>query len=378
MITRHLKNQTINKLIAPNRVLIVYGPRRVGKTTVLSHYAKTQTNKKRVFFETGEDSTLQRILTSQSVSKIKAFFNEYDLVIIDEAQYVPNVGQSLKLLVDQVSNIQVIASGSSSFDLANQIGEPLTGRKKTFTLFPVSTLEYINNFGPIAIEQNLEQFLRYGSYPEALTLDSEKKKADYLDELVDSYLYKDVLKFKQLKNSDIINKLLRLIAFQIGQEVSLNELGNSLDVSKQTVNSYLTLLEKSFVIFKVRGFSRNLRKEVTKMCRYYFYDNGVLNSILHNYNSLELRKDVGQLWENFLFAERMKFRFYTGIRANQYFWRTWDQQEIDLVEERDGGLFGYEFKWGSKQPAAPTEWKKTYPQAIYRVINRTNYLEFLT
>lgn len=374
MIKRYYDNK-INENLKANKVLLIYGPRQIGKTTLINNFLKTYQGK--IYSSSGEDSNLQRILESSDFSKIIPFFKAYDLIVIDEAQKINKIGQGLKIIVDQIPGIKVIATGSSSFDLSNKIGEPLVGRQIVKKMFPISASELANNFGKFYLYENLENLLIYGSYPEIITADSYQEKREQLVQIRDSYLYKDILEFEQIKNSRKILNLLRLVAMQIGNEVSLQELGNSLDMSKNTVERYLDLLEKSFVLVNVQGFSRNLRKEVTKMSRYYFYDLGVRNAIVENFNLFENRDDIGRLWENFLVMERLKKQAYTPIYANNYFWRTYDQKEIDWVEERDGKLFGFEFKWNNKKNKEPKLWKETYDNAEYKVINQDNYLDFI-
>lgn len=375
MINRYYSKK-INKLLKPNRVLVLYGPRRVGKTTLLKEFLKTY--KKPVYNSTGENSSLQKILESNDFSKIIPFFRDYDLIAIDEAQKIDNIGQGLKIIVDQIKGVKVIATGSSSFDLSNKVGEPLVGRQRIIKLFPLSALELVDNYGKMFLHEQLENLLIYGSYPEIIAAKSYFEKKEYLVQIRDSYLYKDILEFEKTKNSKKILDLLRLIAFQIGHEVSLQEIGNSLSMSKNTVERYLDLLEKSFVIINVRGFSRNLRKEITKTSRYYFYDNGVRNALINNFNGLGLRDDIGALWENFIVMERLKKQEYTGIFSNNYFWRTYDKKEIDWVEEREGKLFGYEIKWSGKKVKPPKIWLETYKNAKFDIINKENYLQFIT
>jgi len=376
MIDRYINKDTIEKHLKPNRALLIYGPRRVGKTTALKHFLKKYKGK--YIFETGEDIQLREVLQSQSKQKIISYFHSYDLVVIDEAQKIEGIGLGLKLLVDHIEGIKVIATGSSSFDLANKIGEPLTGRHTVLTMYPISLFELSAKLSPLELDQQLNQFLIYGLYPEALTIKGNHEKAEYLKTLVESYLYKDILEFADVRNSKKIIDLLRLIAFQIGHDVSINELANNLNISRSTVDRYLDLLEKTFVVYNVRGFSRNLRKEIAKTSRYYFFDNGVLNTILSNMNPLKLREDIGRLWENFIFMERIKKRAYNKEYANIYFWRTYNQKEIDLIEERGGKLYGYEFKWKPKTSKAPKDWIETYDNASYNEINKENFIEFIT
>lgn len=281
-------------------------------------------------------------------------------------------------MVDTIEGIKIIASGSSVFDLANQLGEPLTGRKVTFNLFPLAQMEYSEEENLLQTKSLLEERLIYGSYPELLKYDSYEEKAAYLNELVNSYLLKDILEHDGIKNSSKMINLLRLIAFQIGKEVSLEELGRQLGMSRSSVERYLDLLSKVFVIYKVSGFSRNLRKEITKTSRWYFYDNGIRNTLIANFNPIALRNDIGELWENYLLSERIKFQQYTGMIVNNYFWRTYYQQEIDWIEEREGNLFAYEIKWKIKKAKIPSAWKDAYPDSEYSDISQDNYLDFIT
>jgi len=363
------------ELLQGGKVLALYGPRRSGKTTLLKELVAGFAGKS--FFGSGEDRAVQEVFTSNDINIIKSSFASYDLVVIDEAQAIPDVGLGLKLLVDHLPEVKVVASGSSSFELASHLGEPLTGRKRTMTLFPVSSMELADNFGNMVLRQRLEELLIYGSYPEILTTTGFADKAELLIELRDDYLFKDILALDQIRNARKLHDLLTMLALQIGKEVSVSELGGALGMSRLTVERYLDLLEKTFVIRKLTGFSRNLRKEISKTCRYYFYDNGILNAVINNFNLLKLRNDVGALWENFLFVERLKKQTYCRIHANNYFWRTYDQQEIDLVEERDGQLYAYEFKWKPQKVKAPKAWTDAYPDSEFQVISKDNFLEFL-
>ena len=369
-----LKN--LYKLLSPKKAVIVYGPRRCGKTTLLEHFLKDI--KEKYLFVTGEDIYVHEHLSSESVEKLKNFVGTNQLLIIDEAQKIKNIGLNIKLILDQIPKIKVIATGSSSFDLAQQIGEPLTGRKFTLKMFPISQLELKNIENPAEIKARLEERLIYGSYPEVILSKNNHFRTNYLRELVSSYLYKDILELDGLRHSDKIIKLLQLLSFQIGKEVSFDELGRQLGMSKNTVDRYLDLLEKAFVIFRLRGFSRNLRKEVSKNHRFYFYDIGVRNALINNFNPLSMRNDIGMLWENYIIAERLKKQEYLNRQANNYFWRTYDKKEIDLIEESGGKLFGYEIKWPEKKPKVPREWLKTYKNSKYQLINKNNYLEFIS
>ncbi len=358
-----------------NKVNLLYGPRRTGKTAMINHIFEN--TDKQIFIGEGDDIQLRKILGSNDKNLILSAFQNYEIVFIDEAQRIPDIGWGLKILVDNLPDTIIIASGSSSFQLSSQVGAPLTGRSITSMLFPISVLELNNQFGGMHIFQNLENYLIYGMYPETLNKKNNQDKISYLLELRNSYLLKDILELENVKNSDKMFDLLLLIAFQIGNEVSLSELGNSLGIAKQTVARYLDLLEKAFIIKKIGGFSKNLRKEVTKSNRYYFFDNGIRNAIINNFNILEQRNDTGMLWENFMVMERIKKQHYHNIYCNNYFWRTYNQKEVDLVEEREGKLFGYEFKWSTKSKKIQQEWLDTYENASFEIINKENFLPFI-
>jgi predicted AAA+ superfamily ATPase len=366
----------LEKTLAPNKVMVIYGPRRCGKTTLLNKFVESV--KTKCLMVSGEDITVQDYLSSQSIEKLKAFVGKNKLLIIDEAQKIKHIGLNLKLLVDHIKGIKIIATGSSAFDLAKDIGEPLTGRKITLKLFPLAQMEIQNIEALHETRATLESRLIYGSYPEIVTTQDNKERESYLKEIISSYLYKDILELDGIKHSDKIARLLQLLAFQIGKEVSYAELGTQLGMSKNTAERYLDLLEKAFVIYKLPGFSRNLRKEITKNPRYYFYDIGIRNALINNFNPLKLRDDIGMLWENYIISERFKKQEYKQISSNNYFWRTYAQKEIDLIEERSGKLYGYEIKWGAKKPKAPKDWTKSYKNAKYKIINTDNYLEFIT
>jgi len=367
--------ENLRKLLSPNKVLVIYGPRRVGKTTLLKMFLKDITEK--ILFVNGDDIIVRQYLESQSIQKLRDFIGDHSLLVIDEAQYIKQIVLNLKLIVDHIPDIKVIATGSSSFDLARDIGEPLTGRKYTLKLFPLSQMEISGIEKRHETEANLEARLIYGSYPEVVLMKNNTKRTQYLRELISSYLYKDILALEGIRYSNKLTQLLQLLAFQIGKEVSHQELGSSLNMSKNTVERYLDLLEKAFVIFERSGFSRNLRKEITKNHRYYFYDNGVRNALIDNFNHVSLRNDVGELWENYIVNERMKHNEYLGVYTNYYFWRTYDKKEIDLVEERGGKLYGYEMKWKKSKIKIPVDWKKHYPGADFKVVNHENYLDFI-
>ena len=364
-----------NRLV-PNKVLVLYGPRQVGKTTILRSYLSDTKWKYRL--EVGDDIHAQEIFGSDDLRLLTEYAEGYELIAIDEAQRIPNVGQGLKLLVDNLPGIRIIVTGSSSFELSGQVGEPLTGRKKTFVLYPLSQYELRGQQSAFDLKADLEKYLVFGSYPEVLTAGKRSDKIAVIMEIVGSYLLKDVLELDRVKSSKLVLDLLRLLAFQVGQEVSLRELGTHLGIDYKTVARYIDFLEKSFVLYNLRGYSRNLRKEITKKSKYYFCDNGIRNGIVSNFNILSRRDDVGALWENFLVSERIKLQAYKPIRSNNYFWRTWDQKEIDFIEEREGKLFGFEFKWGGGKITAPREWIDVYPEGVFAVVGRDGYLDFVS
>lgn len=368
--------ENLKKLVSPEKVVVVYGPRRCGKTTLINKFLENTPEK--YLLVSGDDITVQEYLGSQSVSKLKGFVGSNSLIVIDEAQRIKGIGLNLKLIVDHIKGIKVIVTGSSSFDLARDIGEPLTGRKYTLKLFPLAQMELNQTEQRAESEANLEGRLIYGSYPEAVLTNDNRLRERYLKEIVGSYLYKDILELEGLRHPEKLVRLLQLIAFQIGKEVSLSELGGQLGMSKNTVERYLELLEKAFVVFKLTGFSRNLRKEISKNARYYFYDVGIRNALINNFNTLQMRDDVGMLWENYVIIERIKKQEYSGLSANNYFWRTYDQREIDFIEERAGALYGYEIKWKKTTRKPPKAWLTGYTNAKYEVINRDNYFEFVT
>lgn len=379
MFYRHYL-KTLKKYLDPNKVVIIQGPRQVGKTTLVKEFLKSKDNKYKYKYVTGDSIEVKNVFASQSIKTITSYVQGIELLVIDEAQKIDGIGLGLKILVDQVANIRVIVTGSASFDLVNKVGEPLVGRAWRLNLFPLSQLElkkeYNNEYEQ---KQDLSKYIVYGSYPEVLNIDNIDKKRKYLDTFVDTYLLKDVLQYSGVKGSKFVLDLLKLIAHQTGSLVSLTELANTLEVNKNTIKNYLDLLEKTYIITNLRGFSRNLRNEVTKTSKYYFYDTGILNSLTGNFNDLKLRNDKGALWENFLVMERLKKQEYKGIYANNYFWRTWERQEIDFIEDRGGKLHGYEFKYSPKKVGkAPKLFLETYKNSSYEVVNSENYINFVT
>lgn len=367
--------ENLRQLIIPGKVIIIYGPRRVGKTTLLKKYLEKENNS--VLFVNGDDIIVRQYLESQSIQTLRDFVGDHRLLVVDEAQYVEKIGLNLKLIVDHIPEIKVIVTGSSSFDLARDVGEPLTGRKYVLKLFPLSQMEISKIEKRHETTASLESRLIYGSYPEVVLIRDNRRREDYLRELIQSYLFKDILALEGIRYANKLVRLLQLLAFQIGKQVSFTELGKQLSMSKNTVERYLDLLEKVFVIYRLSGFSRNLRKEITKSQRYFFYDTGVRNALIGNFNPLAVRNDLGELWENYIITERMKRQEYLRKVTNSYFWRTYDKKEIDLVEERQGGLFGYEVKWKKERVKIPQDWTSGYPDAAFEVIHRENYLKFI-
>lgn len=373
-INRILQDK-ITERIEPNKAVLIFGARRVGKTVLMRNIVGSFPGKTMML--NGEDYDTLSLLENRSVANYRHLLEGIDLLAIDEAQNIPQIGSILKLIVDEIPGIRVLASGSSSFDLLNKTGEPLVGRSTQFQLTPFSQRELSQTETAIETRQNLESRLIYGSYPEVVLMDSYERKTDYLRDIVGAYLLKDILAIDGLKNSSKMRDLLRLIAFQLGSEVSYDELGKQLGMSKTTVQKYLDLLEKVFVIYRVGAFSRNLRKEVSKAGKWYFYDNGIRNAIISAFSPLAVRQDVGALWENYIISERRKANFNERQHKEFYFWRTFDKHEIDLIEECDGKLTALEFKWGNKTPAAPQAFQDAYPDATYHVVNRDNYLQFI-
>ncbi|KAF0152863.1 MAG: putative ATPase [Ignavibacteria bacterium] len=373
-LDRSIKKKLISSL-KPNKVILLLGPRRVGKTILLKQI--TETIDEPYLILNGEDFSTHDLLEKRTVQNYKQLIGNKRLLFIDEAQKIPGIGTKLKLMVDEIENIKIIITGSSAFDILGETGEPLTGRKITFTLFPFSEQELMHTDTIIERRENLHLRLIYGNYPEVTLIKNLEEKSEYLKEIINSYLLKDILMFENIKNSSRIINLLRLISFQVGSQVSIQELASQLQINRATVEKYLDLLSKVFVLYKLEGFSRNLRKEIVKHSKWYFYDNGIRNAVIANFSPLNLRSDTGMLWENYIMSERIKHQTYSGMITNNYFWRTYDQQEIDLVEERGGNLYGYEFKWKADKIKAPAAWKKSYPDAGFDVISQENYFDWV-
>lgn len=376
MIPRLLFQKLLSHLQGSKKGVILYGPRQAGKTTLVNQLIAALGGKTLVLNGDLRGDWWESF-TSRELPKLKLLVLGYDMVVIDEAQRIPEVGLCLKILLDNFPGLKVVATGSSSLDLASKVSEPLTGRAYSYHLYPISQGELATMQTPHELTEGLEERLVYGSYPEIFSLDGADHRDTYLRNLTNSYLYKDLLEFGDVRNANKIRDLLKLLAFQIGSQVSLSELAGALQMGHTTVDRYIDLLEKSFVIFRLSGLSRNLRKEVRKMDKIYFYDTGVRNAIIGNLHLLADRDDAGRLWENFLIVERMKRLAYTGGYASTYFWRTHTGAELDYVEETGGKLYGYEFKYGSKTAKVPAGWQVAYPTASFTCINRVNYLKFV-
>lgn len=366
MYQRNLSN-IIEKELLEKEVLIIYGARQVGKTTMLKEILK---NKESILLNC-EKPSVSEILESKNTARIKQLFGENKIVALDEAQKVLNIGEVLKLIYDdETFHCKLIATGSSSFDLAGKITEPLTGRNRKLKLFPISLSEIKENDGWMWIEENLENLLVYGQYP-AVLMASENRKEIVLDQLASDYLYKDILSHERVRNPSLLRKLLKAVALQVGSQVSVNELSGLLGIASQTVEKYLDLLEKNFVIYQLGTFSTNLRNELKKSRKYYFYDLGIRNALINNFSPLSSRLDVGLLWENFCVNERMKQNHANEKRVNYYFWRTYDGAEIDLIEESNGKLELFEFKWRSKSKVKiPASFESRYGKNEFNIVSK--------
>ncbi|MCR4965790.1 MAG: ATP-binding protein [Bacteroidales bacterium] len=375
MIQRTIK-EVIMRTIKPGKVILVYGARRVGKTVLIKQIAEEFSGK--TLFLNGEDSEVETMFLTRSASHYRQLFSGIDLLVVDEAQNIPDIGRILKLIVDEIENIRVIASGSSSFDLKNQTGEPLVGRSYTFHLSSLAISEWLSQTSNAQLYLDLGERLIYGGYPELVSFTDFESKQHYLSELSESYLLKDILSLDGIKNSSKMLNLLRLVSFQVGSEVSYDELSRQLSLSRNTVEKYLDLLSKTFVIFKLPAFSQNPRKEIRKSSKWYFLDNGIRNTVIGDFRPLALRQDTSALWENFMISERIKFNNNLHRMASYYFWRTYNGQEIDLIEESNGIRKAFEFKWGDKEPKCPRAFKENYPDISFEVVSKNNFLNFTT
>lgn len=361
----------INRKIGTNKAIVLIGPRQVGKTTLLKSLLKDKSH----LFLDADDPTVRSLLTKPNTSQLKSIIGNNKILFIDEAQRISGIGITLKIITDQFKDVKLLVSGSSSFDLSSEINEPLTGRKWEYELFPISWEEYENLHGYIMSEQQIENRLIYGLYPDVLN--SPGEEIEVLKNLVNSYLYRDLLAYSNIRKPEVLEKLVQALALQIGNEVNYNELAQIVGVDKNTIGNYIDILQKGYVVFKLESYSKNLRNEIKKSRKIYFYDNGVRNMVLGNFNSLELRQDTGALWENFLLAERLKQNTYKNSLAKMYFWRTKQQQEVDLVEDKSGQITGFEFKWKAKQGSKlPKTFTEAY-EAKTEIIDRTNFRKFV-
>lgn len=375
-IQRDLK-AVLDSKIGKGKVLLLIGPRQVGKTTLLKNILTSVSTEKKVQFWNCDESDVRQFLSEANSAKLKSFVGNSDFIVIDEAQRVKDIGLTIKLLHDSFPNVQLAVTGSSSLDLSNSINEPLTGRKFEYNLFPFSTNELVNHTSMLEEMRLLKNRLVYGFYPDVVNNPGEEK--EILTNIVNSYLYKDVFEFQDIRKSSVIEKLVQALALQIGSEVSFNELGNLLGIDTVTVQRYVDLLEKAYVIFHIRSYSRNVRNELKKSIKIYFYDNGVRNSVISNFSPIELRSDIGALWENFLISERIKNNAYHNKHAKYYFWRTTQKQEIDFIEEAEQNLFAYEFKYNPKKvnSKCPVTFSNNYPNVPFDVITSENYMDFV-
>ncbi len=374
MIERHIEKRLIDR-IKPAFVLGLFGARRTGKTYLMQQII-TKMKGEKILLVQGDNIDASEILSSRRLSLLQSFVSGYNYLFIDEAQFIPNIGQSLKLMVDNIPDLSIFITGSSAIDLKNKIGEPLTGRSNYQYLFPFAQSELNLDF--IGFKTNLENLLIYGSYPQVFLAESNEKKIEILNSIKNGYLLKDILAIDNQKDSIFVFNLLRLIAFQIGNNISYNELASNLNVNRKTVQRYLDILEKAFIIFSLPAFSRNIRKEYAKTPRYYFWDNGIRNSLISNFNNITTRDDIGKLWENYCVSEKLKISKYNQKSANYFYWRTYDQQEIDLIEETGGQLNAFEFKWNArKEPRMPKAFERAYTNSHFQGINPNNFIDFI-
>ena len=365
----------ILKKIQPNKVIILLGARRVGKTKLIEKLIE-ETNEKHLFLN-GDDVETHNLLAVQSTANFKRLLGDTKFLIIDEAQEIPNIGKKLKLMVDTIPDLKVLVTGSSAFEINNQLGEPLVGRMKTINLYPISQIEYSKTENFLQTKNNLEERLIFGGYPELSKIINREDKINYLKEIVNTQLLRHIFAFEGIKKRDKIIALLQMIAFRTGSELSLDSVGRGLQISKNTVEKYLDLFSKVFIIYSVSGFSKNRDNEITKMKKWYFVDNGIRNAIINSFNSLNMREDVGKLWENYLNSERIKKMSYQENHVFNYFWRTHTKQEIDRIEIKNENIQAFEYKYGKTKFKVPTEFSKSYPEATFEIINQDNYLDYI-
>lgn len=374
-IPRIVQDQIESK-IGQQKVILLYGTRRTGKTTIIEKIIQKFSSD--VLLLHGEDMQISAILQNRTIANYQQLTKGKKIIIIDEAQAIPEIGKILKLLIDTIRGITVIATGSSSFDLVNRTGEPLVGRNLEFYLYPIAQAELSTIEEFLTTKQNLEERLIYGSYPELWHLNNLQERETYLKQMVNSYLLKDLLSFENIKGADILYKLLQMLAWQVGSQVSTVELATNLQINKATVERYLDLLSKVFIIYPLSGYSNNLRKEVSKSKKWYFFDNGIRNALISNFSPINQRNDIGQLWEQYILSERIKFNRYNNYQPQYYFWRTYDGQEIDLIELNNGQLQALECKWKDAKAKIPIAFAKGYPEAKFAIVDKENYLEWIT
>jgi hypothetical protein len=374
MIIHRRLEETVMGKIGTNKVILILGTRRVGKTYLINRVSERVTGKKLLL--NAEDFDVQEVLKKRTVANYQRLINDTALLIIDEAQAIPEIGSILKLIIDSHPNLTIIATGSSSLDLVNASGEPLTGRSYSYDLYPVAQLELGNN--PLQAQADIDERLIIGSYPEIFQINTWIEKEQYLRELINSYLLKDILSYAGIRQSHKLIDLLRLIAYQIGSGVSYNEISNQLGINKVTVENYLDLLQKVFILFKLPSYSTNQRKEISKGVKWYYYDNGIRNAIINDFRPISLRNDMGMLWENYVISERVKFNAYNQTGSQLYFWRNYLQREIDLIEVKDNRIYAYEIKYGKESKVKiPLAFKTAYPDADFQKIDSDNYLDFI-
>jgi len=373
-LKRYLRNTISDELVKGQKLVVLYGARQTGKTSLLTSitdelpYKTVRVN--------ADQARYQEVFSGQDLRKMRDLVEGYEMLFIDEGQKIPDLGIHLKILHDELPSLRIVVTGSSSFDLATKIGEPMTGRKRVFTLFPLSQEEMGSMHNSFELKKLLDDFLVFGSYPEVLTQSNRNDRFEVLKEIGESYLMKDIIEISQIRHIQKAYQLLKLLAFQVGSEVSIHELSQSLKLNHETVESYIGLFEKAFVLFRLGGFSRNLRNEIKKSSKIYFWDTGIRNYLIGNLNRLDQRNDAGALFENFLIAERQKWLNNHRSLANSYFWRLYTGAEIDYVEENQGVLTGYEIKWGKRSIRVPKSWTETY-KADVQLLNRENYLDFI-
>lgn len=373
MITRQTLN-ILNKNLSKQKVTLLLGARRVGKTSLLQTLFKLHETK--TLWLNAEDAVTENLLEQRSVVNYKRVVGDKSLLIIDEAHFIPEIARKAKLMIDNIQPLHIILTGSSAFELEQNIA-PLAGRTITLHMHPLAQGEWQSNENVLQTKENLPDRLVYGSYPELSSIPDLREKVFYLNELVNTYLLKDILIFEQIRNAQVMKDLLGLLAYQIGSEVSANELGRQLGVSKNTVGRYLDLFEKAFVIFPLSGYRNNLRKEVSKSKKYYFWDNGVRNALINDFSPVSTRQDLGALWEQYVIQERRKYKDYRLDVFQHHFWRTYNQQEIDLIEVENRNLQAFECKWKSKATRVPKAFGKAYPDAQFHVIDQRNYLDWI-